>query len=100
MLRITHHVVWSLRSVRRLPHGCWRDAEGNPQFLAHLSILDGEFKAVANLGCHNVVQILKPWSHSLVLRLHGEVDVGAECNPGIRSEERRVGKECRSRWSP
>src|SRR5258708_33619455 len=22
------------------------------------------------------------------------------CNPGQRSEERRVGKECRSRWSP
>ena len=21
-------------------------------------------------------------------------------NPGARSEERRVGKECRSRWSP
>src|SRR5262245_64175819 len=23
-----------------------------------------------------------------------------ECQPGERSEERRVGKECRSRWSP
>ena len=22
------------------------------------------------------------------------------CTPGMRSEERRVGKECRSRWSP
>src|SRR6266513_4685206 len=22
------------------------------------------------------------------------------CNRGVRSEERRVGKECRSRWSP
>ena len=22
------------------------------------------------------------------------------CNKGLRSEERRVGKECRSRWSP
>ena len=26
---------------------------------------------------------------------------GARCmNCGVRSEERRVGKECRSRWSP
>ena len=24
----------------------------------------------------------------------------ASCKPGVRSEERRVGKECRSRWSP
>ena len=24
----------------------------------------------------------------------------AGMNPGVRSEERRVGKECRSRWSP
>ena len=28
-------------------------------------------------------------------------NVKLECfHPGIRSEERRVGKECRSRWSP
>src|SRR5437763_3642247 len=25
---------------------------------------------------------------------------GAQCPGGVRSEERRVGKECRSRWSP
>ena len=30
-----------------------------------------------------------------------EVDDGAESmQQAIRSEERRVGKECRSRWSP
>ena len=28
------------------------------------------------------------------------VDVPAATRRGIRSEERRVGKECRSRWSP
>ena len=26
--------------------------------------------------------------------------IGAETDLGFRSEERRVGKECRSRWSP
>ena len=26
--------------------------------------------------------------------------VTKECMPQLRSEERRVGKECRSRWSP
>ena len=31
-----------------------------------------------------------------------KIDVDAESDDGIllRSEERRVGKECRSRWSP
>src|SRR3712207_9364989 len=30
---------------------------------------------------------------------NSEVYIGSLC-PGPRSEERRVGKECRSRWSP
>ena len=38
------------------------------------------------------------------LRLHASMSGGAGLIPGqgtkIRSEERRVGKECRSRWSP
>src|SRR2546422_10740710 len=34
---------------------------------------------------------------SSIQRLHGLFRFGA---PGRRSEERRVGKECRSRWSP
>src|SRR3989442_10905400 len=32
--------------------------------------------------------------------LHDEVGVYSEDSKGERSEERRVGKECRSRWSP
>src|SRR3712207_8051238 len=31
---------------------------------------------------------------------HVEADLGRETPPVTRSEERRVGKECRSRWSP
>ena len=31
---------------------------------------------------------------------HKEVYRGAEYQVDFRSEERRVGKECRSRWSP
>src|SRR3712207_9409051 len=33
--------------------------------------------------------------HGLIL-----IDSGAQYQDGTRSEERRVGKECRSRWSP
>ena len=32
--------------------------------------------------------------------LEGEEEVHFDGRTGIRSEERRVGKECRSRWSP
>src|SRR5256885_6931909 len=31
--------------------------------------------------------------------VEGEVPVSEQTDPGARSEERRVGKECRSRWS-
>ena len=37
------------------------------------------------------------------VRKHGCYSVKCGCetsNCGLRSEERRVGKECRSRWSP
>ena len=48
---------------------------------------------------HNEHQTLNKWIAKLK---NGETialisDAGT---PGIRSEERRVGKECRSRWSP
>ena len=33
-------------------------------------------------------------------RLHAGVEVVVPFGKGNRSEERRVGKECRSRWSP
>ena len=32
--------------------------------------------------------------------LKGMKDVAPDERPKVRSEERRVGKECRSRWSP
>ena len=30
----------------------------------------------------------------------GKYEPGTNCKAWLRSEERRVGKECRSRWSP
>src|SRR3712207_9463249 len=36
---------------------------------------------------------------ALARRLRDEADAGLEDVVGVRSEERRVGKECRSRWS-
>src|SRR3989338_6149164 len=36
-----------------------------------------------------------------LIRLSGiNVEIHVNFNAGVKSEERRVGKECRSRWSP
>jgi len=40
----------------------------------------------------------RPWADVAAVR--AEVDAAARRRGGLRSEERRVGKECRSRWSP
>src|SRR5690554_8151830 len=37
-------------------------------------------------------------SHPIVFQIPDEIKVTAETAKGKRSEERRVGKECRSRW--
>ena len=37
---------------------------------------------------------------SMTNRLHKLSKVSGKSREGARSEERRVGKECRSRWSP
>src|SRR3712207_9568833 len=45
--------------------------------------------------------VVYPLGHSVVLRIpgFGHADLDAQALQA-RSEERRVGKECRSRWSP
>ena len=35
-----------------------------------------------------------------VVKAEKALDVGGLVNKALRSEERRVGKECRTRWSP
>ena len=37
---------------------------------------------------------------TLVIKYGGNAMESEELKTGFRSEERRVGKECRSRWSP
>src|SRR5256885_9100897 len=49
---------------------------------------------------------LEPHISGRIMELHHDkhhrkyVDTANECIEKLRSEERRVGKECRSRWSP
>ena len=44
-----------------------------------------------------VVRYKKQEVHTMATKT---ANVTARIQPNIRSEERRVGKECRSRWSP
>ena len=46
-------------------------------------------------SCRNVLNYLQELQPDLIL-----VEGPAEAEALLRSEERRVGKECRSRWSP
>ena len=53
--------------------------------------------------CENLIDtFLKAGEISIELRNNGLIEtIKSDNTPGyIRSEERRVGKECRSRWSP
>ena len=50
----------------------------------------------------NGVTLNQPWFNHSDIAAGGllELEMGPKANKEWRSEERRVGKECRSRWSP
>ena len=50
-------------------------------------------------GSFTLLSGLKKYTHSITA-LVNMVDDGGSTGQTTRSEERRVGKECRSRWSP
>src|SRR3712207_9308859 len=76
-------------------------------FLARLEALD-----VVELAAHmdrdplvpvrpvGLQPLLAPVAHSLLSVVSAETPVRFYTSTRARSEERRVGKECRSRWSP
>ena len=78
------------------------DNNSSPQRLSHALIqtkleigrLDDEYEKEANDVADQVMRISDP---SNQVQMKG---YAAAPNISMRSEERRVGKECRSRWSP
>ena len=56
---------------------------------------------ILNVDGDNVIAVNIPPDDALVITVHDEHLIPKVCYEiGNRSEERRVGKECRSRWSP
>src|SRR5687768_13710575 len=62
-------------------------------FLASLQRQFPSVQVLAHVGDHHLVAGLQPLQHL-------QVGGAGQTQLGGRSEERRVGKECRSRWSP
>src|SRR3712207_1121154 len=74
------------------------DTEGD-LILRRVQVADGRTRAFVNDQVVSV-QVLKAVGATLV-EIHGQHADRALVDPDAhRSEERRVGKECRSRWSP
>ena len=67
--------------------------EESIRFLEKVISLFRGLSAVTSKG----VVAYKPWQSGVVLSTMSMLDMQ---NVLLRSEERRVGKECRSRWSP
>src|SRR5256885_13905050 len=77
---ITKITCWQHQPIRRLPVKLLQDLKANGFLSFNTERIQG------------VEQVDTKFSAGLFDQLHSSVK--------IRSEERRVGKECRSRWSP
>src|SRR3989442_15952919 len=102
-------VVSSTFAKKQIPRGVYpapggaRNDNQKHFFSKLLSLLAGWLTA----GCCSGVKHCSPGlrkvvaqrSHNNVVNSYGSA-TGACPGPPVRSEERRVGKECRSRWSP
>ena len=93
------------------------EEEENPKFLQDAAALRITAYEIANSGNINASSILhvasaKAMNNDGYMHSSGEArvsaggilsgsgSIGAKSSVNVRSEERRVGKECRSRWSP
>ena len=68
--------------------------------LGELGILDGYRPALTAVALEDTSAWLLPFNAIVLAMLHNAETRVIVGNRLVRSEERRVGKECRSRWSP
>ena len=68
-----------------------------PELFEQIKISVGEYRPAALDGCPGGIRIRVELARSVCLRRN---EMSELFRSDDRSEERRVGKECRSRWSP
>ena len=83
---------------------CISDTTVRPRKDKYLFDYDCVNEAILNALVHNDWTITEPqvsmYHDRLEILSHGGLPSGMTKEQLTRSEERRVGKECRSRWSP
>ena len=67
-------------------------------YLAHIHIQYNEFDAVYSIEDNKILEGMLPIKQQKLVTAW--IEIHKEELKALRSEERRVGKECRSRWSP
>src|SRR4029077_16040920 len=91
-----NYILASLRDVMSAPYEgpCMHEALFDDAFLKDTGVTTPDIpKALIDEGFH-------PMTVYFPLVVHGAMLIEPTETESKRSEERRVGKECRSRWSP
>src|SRR5256884_7297988 len=78
----------------RINHGAGWHGTDSAAFGAFRAVLRDDSRCVRNIAARVLGRAGAPGSYDAFVALL------REAAPGLRAEERRVGKECRSRWSP
>src|SRR3712207_2923122 len=93
--------------------GTWKDLTDNVNFMASnltdqvrnialvtTAVANGDLSKKINVNARGEILELKNTINTMVDQLNSFADEVTRVAREVRSEERRVGKECRSRWSP
>src|SRR5256885_13993565 len=85
----------TLDPVTKTPIVILKDTDNKLNLPIWIGLLEATAMATEIEG----IKMARPMTHDLLKNILGEVGCSVD-SVEIRSEERRVGKECRSRWSP
>ena len=83
-------IVFGISAIAQKNGGMWIPTELNEKEMKELGL---------EISVSDIFNITRPSIKDAIVQFGGGC-TGEIISPVLRSEERRVGKECRSRWSP